>query len=242
MTRIIRADDADIQMWNDPRIRIIGVLHPHHPCSMLKRLHLRDGETVVAVIRRSFLAYCGGFLLGAFLVLLAFFLLTPLLARGTIGIAAIGTLFIVGTGAIVRSLWFWHGTAFVVTDRRIVDVERRGAFHRTMAEARFDRVEDISVRVRGILSTIFRLGDIRVQTTGASAFLEIRHIRHPERVHDLLGRYQHAVPSRRAPTVPGVDVARLSDGALLTLEEAIAHELAQRDRQHTQPTPDPLQE
>lgn len=198
--------------------------------SLTKRLNLRDGEEVIAVVRRSLLAHAGALGLGVVCVIGAFLLLAPLLGRGAPGAIIFAILLAFGAVVIARSLWFWYGTAFIVTPHRVIDLDQRGFFHRSIAEARFERIEDISVVVRGFLATIFRLGVIRVQTSGASALLEIRHVRRSERVHELLGRLQHEAGGgrRTSPDPVRANLDALDDAELLRLHERVERELERR--------------
>lgn len=166
------------------------------------RLSLRPRETIVAVIRRSLLAYAIPFVLGAFLVLLTTFSTALLVTRGRWGVIVFVTLLALGALLCVRSWWMWYWTAFVVTNIRIIDIDQRYFFHRRIAEARLDRVEDVLVEVHGMIAAIFRLGVVRLQTAGATSVLEIRSVHRPERIADLLGRLHEEAVERATVTPP----------------------------------------
>lgn len=51
-----------------------------------------------------------------------------------------------------------------VTEKRIIDVDQKGLFSRTVSNLRFDKIQDITVEVRGFVSTLLNIGDIKVQT------------------------------------------------------------------------------
>lgn len=155
---------------------------------LTRRLPLRPRETIVAIVRRSLLAYAWSFALGSFLILLTAFSSALLIAWGRIGGALVVLLLILGVLLCVRSWWMWYWTAFVVTNIRVIDIDQRYFFHRRIAEARLDRVEEVTVEMHGVVAAIAHLGAIRLQTAGAMSALEIRSVRRPERVADLLGR------------------------------------------------------
>jgi len=200
---------------------------------LMKRLNLRPDEQIVAVVRRSVLAYAAPAALALLSVFLAFFLVVPLFARGRFGTAVFALLIALGVVMAFRAFWFWYGTAFLVTNARIVDSDQRGVFHRRISEAPFEKVEDIVIEIRGITATLFHLGTVRVQTSGAQALLELRSVPRPELLHELLGRLQHEARARRVPTsaapvTADLDVSQWSPEELTRLRERIDVELERR--------------
>jgi hypothetical protein len=209
---------------------------------LTKRFNLRPDERVVAIIRRSVLAYFGTALLALFSLFLAFFLIVPLFARGRFGTTLFVILILTGIALTFRTLWFWYWTAFIVTNSRIIDTDQRGMFHRRISEARFEKVEDIAIEIRGIVATLFHLGTVRIQTTGGHATIELRTVPRPELVHELLGRLRGQAkpivapppqvseqPRTSAPPAPSVpDLSRLSQPELIRLREQLNAEMQRR--------------
>ncbi|MDO8463482.1 MAG: PH domain-containing protein [bacterium] len=181
-----------------------------------QRLALRDGEVVRATIRRSKLVPAPTALIGGSLIVLAFFLIVPLLSSRPFGL--IGFVLLLATGVVlfIRAWWFWYRTVLMVTDLRVIDLDQVGVFHRVIAEARFDRIDDLALEIKGIIATIFRLGTIQIQTAGASALIELRNLPHPEHVHEMLSALQHDAQHRATVPPPGVAVLDLS--AYTTIE------------------------
>ena len=75
---------------------------------------------------------------------------------------------------------------WIVTDKRILDIEQHGLFSRDMSEFRLDRIQDVTIEVKGILPTLLRFGDIHIQTAGESREFTIKSIPHPYRVRDII--------------------------------------------------------
>jgi len=59
---------------------------------------------------------------------------------------------------------------WIITTRRIIDIEQQGLFSRHVAEIPLSRVQDITIEVNGILETLLRFGTIRIQTAGERDF------------------------------------------------------------------------
>ena len=90
------------------------------------------------------------------------------------------------------SLDVWY-----VTQRRIIDVEQKGIFHREISNLRFDKIQDISIEVTGFIATMLNFGDIHVQTAAEdSSDFFMHNARNPERVRKIIFS-QHNVESER---------------------------------------------
>jgi uncharacterized membrane protein YdbT with pleckstrin-like domain len=75
---------------------------------------------------------------------------------------------------------------WIVTNRRIIDIEQHGLFSRDLSEFRLDRIQDITIEVKGFLPTILHFGDIHVQTAGETREFVIHSIPKPYKVRDIL--------------------------------------------------------
>ncbi|MBU4331940.1 PH domain-containing protein [Patescibacteria group bacterium] len=71
---------------------------------------------------------------------------------------------------------------WVVTDRRIVNVEQRGLFFRTISEQKLFRVQDVTADVRGLLPTFLHYGNVHIQTAGAYERFVFKEVSHPYEV------------------------------------------------------------
>lgn len=71
---------------------------------------------------------------------------------------------------------------FIITDKRIVDIEQSGLFGRTVAEERLYRIQDVTSDAQGIMATALRYGNVYVQTAGKTERFIFENVPHPERV------------------------------------------------------------
>lgn len=76
-------------------------------------------------------------------------------------------------------LWF-------ITDKRIIDIQQEGFFSRKVSEQYLDRVQDVSSEVSGIMPTIFRYGDVKVQTAGEHPQFVFEDVPNPEEIRRLI--------------------------------------------------------
>jgi uncharacterized membrane protein YdbT with pleckstrin-like domain len=79
--------------------------------------------------------------------------------------------------------------AWYLTNQRIVDVEQTGFFHRNISSISYDRIQDVTIEIKGLIATHLDYGDLHVQSAGESREFVIRGIRHPlqikERINSL---------------------------------------------------------
>jgi len=161
-----------------------------------KFLRLKAEEEVLEVLRASMAPHLMKFALLVVWLLLPFFFLFPLLREGTWGVVVVVVWILSGVLFLARAYLKWSRTLLVVTDRRVVDHEQKGFFHRVVTEARFDQIDEVSYFVKGISSTVFRYGTLHIQLEGSAADIEVTHIKRPARISDLLNDLRSEVHAK----------------------------------------------
>ena len=79
---------------------------------------------------------------------------------------------------------------WMVTDKRIIDIEQKSFFHRQTSVFRIERIQDITIETRGIIATLLNFGDIHVQTAGESQEFIMRGIANPKYMRRIILRQQ----------------------------------------------------
>ncbi|HLD17678.1 MAG TPA: PH domain-containing protein [Patescibacteria group bacterium] len=147
---------------------------------------IEPDETVLAVVYRTLLPSAWRMVVLFVWMTAPFFFTAALTGRGWIGWVLFGML--VGSGMVVswRAYVQWRHTAWIVTDRRVLEAERRGFFRRSCCAAHLSDIEDVSFEVRGIFSTLFRYGTVRIRLNGGATELAFGRVRNPQRVSELI--------------------------------------------------------
>lgn len=193
----------------------------------------REGEGVIAVYRRHPLVLGRSLALPTLLLLADFFFFSWFVAHGRWGVVAFCAVLFIAAFFLARALVAWSWDVFIVTDRRIIDVDQRGFFHRTVSEAGYEAMQDVRFAVSGLWQTVFRYGSVNVQTAGAQATIEATAVRDPQAVQDLIIRLQKEQTTRREAAPPpglvqgGLDSSARSRELLATLRrirDEIGHE------------------
>jgi len=157
-------------------------------------IHLADDEKVLLEVRRHWYVLLAESFMVAILFLLpwaVFFGIETLSVdisteEGSLLFFS-GVLWLFVTWMIFIIVWTnYYLDVWIVTDRRIIDIEQFGLFRRDMSEFRLDRIQDVTIEVKGILPTLLHFGDIHVQTAGEGKEFIIRSIPNPYKFRDAL--------------------------------------------------------
>ena len=75
---------------------------------------------------------------------------------------------------------------WVVTDKRIIDIEQFSLFSRDISEVRLDKVQDVTIEIKGLIPTFLGFGNIYIQTASEHREFAIRSIPDPHRAKDII--------------------------------------------------------
>ncbi len=85
-----------------------------------------------------------------------------------------------------ESFLIWYYNVYIVTDRRVIDIDFRGLWSKRVSEATLNKVEDVTFETHNFWQILFDYGDIMMQTAAEKTEFEFRAIPKPEMVHDKL--------------------------------------------------------
>jgi hypothetical protein len=106
--------------------------------------------------------------------------------NGPLGVTAFFIILVSGIIFTTRKFFAWKYTVFVITDMRIIDIEQKGFFHKSVAEVAYRDIDEVTFRIKGIAPTLFRYGVVEVKIAGNAADLETYPIHRPATLHDLI--------------------------------------------------------
>lgn len=84
----------------------------------------------------------------------------------------------------------YYFDCWIVTNERTIHTELRGIFNRVLASINHDKIQDISVDIRGILPTFFNFGDLHIQTAGEFREFVFREIPDPRKTKEVIFQAQ----------------------------------------------------
>lgn len=96
-----------------------------------------------------------------------------------LGVSAV---FLVGWMMLFLSFIDYYLDVWIVTTRRILNIEQTGLFARVVSEVRLHRVQDVTSSVKGFWATMLDFGQLDVQTAGEKLIISFEEIPHPTQI------------------------------------------------------------
>ena len=168
------------------------------------------GEVTIAVIRKHWVV----FFLRALFVALG--MVAPLVAYAFIPAEALTALSEIISGAwalfvymlFVLFLWLvifvdfttYHLDVWVVTNRRVIDINQRTLFSRDTTTLMLEKIQDATVEVRGLLATVFNYGTLIIHTAGENPDIVIHYASDPIRSKDKILACERSAAARAGAT------------------------------------------
>lgn len=192
-------------------------------------IQLNDHEKIVLVVRRYPLTYFWAVLGIALLLLGPFFLLLPLLGLGMFGKILIGVSLFLGVFYASR-LWFVRQRdCLIITSHRVIDIHQQGFTQRTISEAAYERISDVSHVVKGALRILLNFGTIRVTCGDGSVVLTMDQVKNPKTVHhtisEIMSRAQRGLMPRHDAGSLETELEQMSEPELQRVAQQIIDRL-----------------
>jgi len=86
-------------------------------------------------------------------------------------------------GFSLQSFLNWFYNVYIVTNKRIIDVDYWGLFFHRISDSYLDQVQDVSHDIQGMWEILFRFGDIYVQTASETLHIDFLSVPDPQFVH-----------------------------------------------------------
>lgn len=88
--------------------------------------------------------------------------------------------------ATFRTMTLYTLNTVIITDRRIIDKEQSNFFNQKVSEFHVSRIQDVTVHTRGIVQTVFRFGEVFVQTAASETHFQFHQIPEPHQVRAII--------------------------------------------------------
>lgn len=107
---------------------------------------------------------------------------------------------------------------YIVTDRRVIDIDQNRFFNRSVAELLFEDVQDVESNTKGILATFFNYGNVEIQSAGTKPNFTFSQVGSPNQVAAIIldisdQQTRGIAQEKRHPEGP---VAAIIDGKVLS--------------------------
>ncbi len=143
-------------------------------------ISLRADEKILLVIRRHWFVMVGPTIFGGVILLFPslFFTIAPRLFPAIGENPALEPIinFYLSLYILMVLLYlfiFWSDyylDIWIITTKRLIDIEQRGLFNRQISEMNLNNIQNVSVEIRGVIPTLLKFGNLRVETAGEESF------------------------------------------------------------------------
>lgn len=163
---------------------------------------IKNEETIILVVHRHWFDIFQQFIIPfamAVILLGGFFILPNInsnLSDGTYDtlISFIKVTFAIFIWIYAFFIWIdYYFDVWVVTDKRIVNIEQKGLFARNVSELKLERIQDVTTEVHGFIPTMFNYGDVYIQTAAEKERFEFQKVPNPYAVKDTIMNLQKKV-------------------------------------------------
>ncbi|MFW6110233.1 MAG: PH domain-containing protein [Patescibacteria group bacterium] len=154
----------------------------------------RNGEEILFLLRGHPLTNLCSFLIFLFLLVTPFLLRIILkdtmldfsLFPSSLRILLFMLWYLGSLGYALLSFLNWFFNIYLITNRRIVDLDYFGFLFYRLSEAELSQIQDVTYSVSGLLSVLFNFGDILVQTAAEHREFDFIAVPNPAEVHDIV--------------------------------------------------------
>jgi membrane protein YdbS with pleckstrin-like domain len=164
-------------------------------------IQLQPEERVCGVYRRHSITLWPRLILAGMLIVLPFFYLFPLTGAGPLGLFVFILFVAAGLVVALRAFFMWDADILLLTNRRVVDVDQKGVWSRTVSEVPLVRVEEVRWDRRGLVDSVCRLGTVRIRASGSSQEICARRLFRPQSVHAAITTLREGFVDLAPPAV-----------------------------------------
>jgi hypothetical protein len=150
------------------------------------------GETTVLIVRKHWITL----VIPLFLILVI--ILVPLIAYPFIVLTTwyidYSNLYWFLSSAFWMFLWnlfffnlmIYSLNTLVVTNKRVIETKQFGFFKYSASEFQKDKIQDVSVKITGILASLLNFGNLEIQTAGTENKFNFTNFPDPEKIKGII--------------------------------------------------------
>jgi|LakMenEpi03Aug12_release.lakeMendotaPanAssembly.Ray.scaffolds.fasta_scaffold00063_11 hypothetical protein len=153
----------------------------------------QEGETLHFLLRKHPITTLGEFFKSIFMIIL------PAIVIYILDMLNINTFKYIDPSiqAILLTLWYlltmfyifesfltWYFNVYIITDKRLIDVDFKGLWTKRVSETALSQIEDATYETNRFFHILFDYGNISVQTAAEKSEFEFESIPKPGLVHD----------------------------------------------------------
>lgn len=96
-------------------------------------------------------------------------------------------------------IWIdYYFDVWVITNKRVVDVQQNGLFSREVSELQIEKIQDITTEVHGVIPTFLNYGNVYIQTAGERERFVFANVPDPYHIKDMIMKLQKQIEQEEA--------------------------------------------
>jgi membrane protein YdbS with pleckstrin-like domain len=102
--------------------------------------------------------------------------------------------------AMIKWIEYYYDI-WIITDKRLVDIEQKSLFNHVTSELRLDKIQDITFEMKGFLASLFHYGNIYVQTAGSVQRFSLEQVPKSQEIKGLIIELQGQMENNKKDEV-----------------------------------------
>lgn len=157
-------------------------------------IDLQQGERIIQIYRRHWFVLFFAMLQIALAVALAIAAPFAVASYFPEVFETYGAFVMFGSVLVIEVLWLvffltiadYYLDAWIISNERLIFVEVHGLFARVVSTVSLRNIQDISTEVKGMIPTILKFGDVRIQSAGTQGSFVFKQVGHPYEIKNLI--------------------------------------------------------
>ena len=147
---------------------------------------------------------------GFIVLILVIILVVAIVVFGFSNVSSIIIIGIIIFGLIyIGYSWFlFNNYLYILTNQRIIIIEQSGLFSRKISETELDKIQNVTVEVKGPTQTFMNFGDIKITTAGIVPETMIENIEDPYKIQQEIIKYSKKVDAQDHHSQSNVKIIR----------------------------------
>jgi hypothetical protein len=148
-------------------------------------------EEIIMITRKHWVAYFTHILLAFFIPLLPIVLLvissnSDIYGKSTVYLGLFVASVVISINIIVTAIVQWYYNISIITDKRILCLKVNSIFQHSYTEILWRKIQDVSHDSIGVLSSIFDIGNVCLDTAGEGIDLTLKFVPKPRDVQEVI--------------------------------------------------------
>ena len=144
-----------------------------------------DDEQVLYVLRRHFITNLTWIVL-TFLFLFVPILVSAVLLPSKFIFSASMFWYLFVFGFVIERFLHWFFNIFIITTKKIVDMDFFNLLNRNISETPLRNIEDVTYEITGLPGIVFNYGTVTIQTAAEKREFEFEHLSNPAKIADIV--------------------------------------------------------